>query len=129
MTREEFIKVLNREKYSYEIEGDKIIVTHGGGVWLDSLTSLPPGVEFRNGGYVDLRSIASLPPGVEFRNRGDVWLNSLTSLPPNVEFRNEGYVVLKSLIGGYFDDWKGNIKGIDSKRLLNLMISKGIFER
>jgi len=129
MTREEFIKVLDKKGYSYEIEGDKIVVTHDRNVWLDSLASLPPGVEFRNGGYVDLRSIASLPPGVEFRNRGDVWLNSLTSLPPNVEFRNEGYVVLKSLIGGYFDDWKGNIKGIDSKRLLNLMISKGIFER
>ncbi len=89
MTREEFIKELNREKYSYEIEGNKIIVTHDRNVWLDSLTSLPPGVVFRNGGYVDLRS----------------------------------------LIGGYFDDWKGNIKGIDPKRLLNFMISKGVFER
>jgi hypothetical protein len=44
-------------------------------------------------------------------------------------FTNSGDVYLRSLIGGGFDDWEGNIEGIDSKRLLNLMISKGIFER
>jgi len=32
MTQKEFIKVLNRENYSYEIEGDRIVVTHRGGV-------------------------------------------------------------------------------------------------
>jgi hypothetical protein len=36
---------------------------------------------------------------------------------------------LESLIGDWFGDWKGNIKGVDSKRLLNLMINKGLFER
>jgi hypothetical protein len=36
---------------------------------------------------------------------------------------------LKSLIGGWFSQWKGNIEGVDSKRLLNFMISKGVFER
>jgi hypothetical protein len=46
-----------------------------------------------------------------------------------VEFRNEGDVSLDSLTGGYFSEWKGNIEGIDSKRLLNFMISKGLFER
>jgi len=109
MTQKEFIKVLDKKGYSYKIEGDRVVVTHKGDVFLDSLTSLPPGVEFRNGGYVSLHSLTSLPPGVEFRNRGVVGLNSI--------------------IGGEFDDWKGNIEGIDSKRLLNLMISKGIFER
>ena len=52
MTREEFIKVLDRKKYSYKIQGDNIIVTHKGSVWLNSLTSLPPGVVFKNRGYV-----------------------------------------------------------------------------
>lgn len=28
-----------------------------------------------------------------------------------------------------FDDWEGNIEGIDAKRLLNVMINKEIFER
>jgi hypothetical protein len=46
-----------------------------------------------------------------------------------MEFKNRGSVVLNALTGGWFSDWKGNIKGIASKRLLNFMISKGIFER
>ena len=152
MTREEFIEILDKRGYSYEIEGDKVVVTHKGGVYLNSLTSLPPGVEFRNGGDVWLDSITSLPPGVEFMNRGrvylrsltsippgvvfknkgdegDVWLDSITSLPPGVEFRNGGDVSLDYLLGDYFNRWNGNIEGIDSKRLLNKMIKDGIFER
>jgi hypothetical protein len=150
MTREEFIEVLDNEGYSYKIEGGKVIVTHKEGVDLYSQTSLPPDVVFKNRGDVDLYVLTSLPPGVEFRNRGHVysnaltsispgvvfknrggvWLNSLTSLPPGVEFKNGGKgIYLGLLIGGWFRDWKGNIKGIDSKRLLNSMISKGVFER
>ena len=147
MTQEEFIKELDHEDYSYEIEGDKIVVTCEGNVWLDDLTSLPLGVEFRNGGFVtlealtslppdvvfrnggnvNLRSLTSLPPGVEFKNGGNVDLSALTSISPGVEFRNKGKAWLSDLIGGSFNDWKGNIGGIGSKRLLNLMISKGMF--
>jgi len=36
---------------------------------------------------------------------------------------------LRDLIGGWFNEWKGNIEGIDSKRLLNAMIKQGVFER
>jgi hypothetical protein len=89
MTREEFIEVLDEKRYSYRIEGNKIVVTSRMGVNLDSLTSLPPGVEFKNGGSVNL----------------------------------------KLLTGGWFYDWKGNIEGIDEKRLLNKMIKDGVFER
>jgi hypothetical protein len=147
MTREEFIKVLDDKGYSYEIEGNKIVVIGGyvglesltslppgvvfrnrGDVYLDSLTSLPPGVVFENRGNVYLRSLTSLPRGVVFRNGGYVYLESLTSLPPGVEFNNGGGVYLESLIGGYFNDWKGNIDGIDEKILLNKMISLGLFE-
>jgi hypothetical protein len=46
-----------------------------------------------------------------------------------VEFRNEGWVQLESLIGSNFNEWKGNIEGINKKRLLNKMISLGLFER
>ena len=127
MTREEFIKVLDEKRYSYEIEGDKLVVI-GGYVSLVALTSLPPGVEFKNAGDVNLESLASLPPGVVFENRGYVNLNSLTYLPPGVVFSNKGVVYLESLIGGYFNDWKGNIDGIDEKILLNKMISLGLFE-
>ena len=154
MTGEAFIKELDKKGYSYEIEGDRIIVNWNWHVYLNALTSLPPGVVFKNkgvvyldsltslprgvvfnnkgvvnGGGVNLRSLTSLPPGVVFRNEGRVYLDSLTSLPPDVEFRNRGYIKLKSLMGGYFDDWKGNIEGIDNKRLLHVMIKQGVFER
>ena len=149
MTRKEFIGILDREDYSYEIEGDKIIVTHNVYVFLASLTSLPPGVVFNNVGDVHLGSLITLPPGVEFnnvgdvlltsletishgvvfRNSGDIYLKYLTSLPPGVEFKNGGDVYLESLFGGCLKDWRGNIEGIDSKRLLNKMISLGLFER
>jgi hypothetical protein len=46
-----------------------------------------------------------------------------------VVFKNGGDIRLKSLTGGYFTNWKGNIEGIDEKRLLNKMIKDGVFER
>ena len=147
MTQKEFIKYLDERKESYEIEGDKIVVTYKDDVTFGALTSLPSAVEFRNKGDVYLSSLTSLPTSVKFRNKGHVYLGDLTSLTPGVEFRNKGHVVLssltsispgvvfdneesvilKSLIGGWFNDRKGNIEGIDSKRLLNVMIKQGVF--
>ena len=129
MAREEFIKVLDKERYSYKIEGNKVIITLESRVYLKHLTFLPPGVVFRNGGKVYLNSLSSLPPGVVFENEGGVWLDSLISLPSGVVFKNDGDVYLRSLIGGWFDEWKGNIRDIDSNRLLNKMISLGLFEK
>jgi len=130
MTQEAFISILDKKGYSYEIEGDRIVVTHEGDVDLESLKSLPSGVNFRNIGYVDLESLESLHPNLEFRNEGDVFLKSITSIPRGVVFRNvwgdvfllkiEGWVGMSTFFG---------IEGIDSKRLLNFMISKGLFER
>ncbi len=147
MTREEFIQILEKKGYSYKIEGDKLVVTFKGFVDFESLTSLPPGVEFKNrggvylrllktlppgvkfknGGDVDLGALTSLPPGVEFKNGDNVFLESLKTLPPGVVFKNGGTVYLESLIGGWFNDWKGNIDGVDSQELLNLMIKRGMF--
>jgi hypothetical protein len=129
MTREEFTKYLDDKGISYGIEGDKIVVTEKGTVDLQSLPSLPPGVVFNNGDDVYLNPLESLPHGLEFNNGGDVWLSSLTSLTPGVVFNNEGSVGLKSIIGGRFSTWKGNIEGVDSTRLLNVMISKGVFQK
>ncbi len=50
MTQEEFIEVLDNKGYSYEIEGDKIVVSYQWTVNLESLKKLPSGVEFNNGG-------------------------------------------------------------------------------
>jgi hypothetical protein len=126
MTREEFIDVLDRKRYFYEIEGDKIVVTHRD-VNLSYITSLPNGVVFNNEGSVNLYSLTHIPSNVEFKNEGNVYLGYLTSIPPGVEFKNEGNVWFDSLIDNWFFAWKGNIEGIDNKRLLNLMISKRMF--
>ena len=107
MTKEEFIKVLKKRNHPYKIKGDKIVVT--------------------GEGYVQLSDLTSLPPDVEFRNKDNVWLTSLTSLPPGVVFMNGGDVYLESLTDEWFNDWSGNIEGIDSNRLLNFMINKGMF--
>ena len=98
MTREEFIQVLEKYGYPYEIEGDKIVVTHKGRVNLKSLTSLPPDVEFNNVGFVNFYSLTSLPPGVVFNNTGGVDLQSLTSLPPEVVFNNGDDIHLESIV-------------------------------
>jgi len=128
MTREEFIKVLDEKGYSYEIEGDKLVVTYKGDVDLESLQTLPPGVVFKNRGWIFLGFLKTIPYGVEFRNEGYVNLYSLQAIHPGVEFNNEGDVWLGSLLAGvWFRYWNGNIKGIDRKMLLNFMISKGMF--
>jgi hypothetical protein len=128
MTREEFIKILDKKEYSYKIQGNKVIVTHKGNVDLRDLTSLPPGVEFRNKGSLWLDSLTSLPPGVVFGNGGFIMLITVTSLPSGVVFKNKGNIWLGSLTG-WFYHWEGNIEGINKNRLLNKMISIGIFER
>ena len=126
MTQEEFIKLLRTKGYSYEIEGDKILVTSQGSVDLRSLETLPPGVHFKNDGSVNLSSLETLPPGVEFKNEGSVDLSSLETLPPGVHFKNSGDVYLNEL--GWVRDIKGiMIEGVENKRLLHLMISKGLF--
>ena len=127
MTREEFIQILEEKGYSYEMEGDKLVVTNEDDVDLDSLKTLPSGVVFMNKDDVNLDSLEKIPIGVEFRNGGNVDLNTLETLPPGVEFKNGGYVGLYKLVGGWFQDWSGNMEGIDSKMLLNHMISKGLF--
>ena len=129
MTHEEFIEILDEKRYSYEIEGDKIVVTHNGWVFLRSLKTLPPGVVFKNLGNISLEFLTSLPPGVQFKNAGGVYLHSVKSIPPGVQFENLGFDVnLKSLIG-WPDTWEGNIEGIRWNRLFNKMIELGLFDK
>ena len=130
MEGEEFIKVLDKKGYSYEIEGDKLVVTGGdkhGDVDLPSLQTLPPGVEFKNRGNVNLSSLQTISPDVVFNNGGRVDLESLETLPPGVEFNSGRSVYLWTLIGGWLEGWSGNIEGIDRNMLFNSMISKGMF--
>jgi hypothetical protein len=98
-----------------------------GFVYFPDVKSVSPGTEFKNSSYVSLPSLQTLPPGVEFQNKWDVYLDSLQSLPPDVVFQNKGDVWLESLIGGWFEDWSGNIKGVRPTDLLNHLIKKGAF--
>jgi hypothetical protein len=93
------------------------------------LSSLPEGIVFSNKHDVYLESLTTLSLGVEFSNDGYVNLESIMTLPEGTVFSNQYDVYLESLVGGWFYDWKGNIKGIDHKRLLNKMISLGLFDR
>ena len=128
MTREEFIKILDDEGgYSYVIEGDKIIVTGGG--FFPNLKTIPSGVQFNNNGDLYFNLLKTIPSGVGFNNKGDVYLNSIKTIPTDVRFNNRDRVYMELIIGNgdYFHNWKGNIEGINSKRLLNGMIKRGIF--
>ena len=172
MTRKEFIEILSGRGYSYKIEGDKLVVTHGGYIDFDELESIPPGLEFRNKGYIKLGGCHTIPPDTVFSNGGSVSLDALKILHPTVEFKNahavrldslrsipqgfvfrnggdvslwalksiptevrfnysdnyKGSVNLHSLMrDGWYFKWEGNIEGIGSNRLLNHMISKGMF--
>ena len=135
MTREEFIKVLDSKHYPYEIEGDNLVVTYEGNLYLESIKSIPPNIEFRNGGdsrfgscNVYLQSLKSIPLGTKFSNRGGVYLNSIDNITPGITFKY-GYIQIKPMMGKWFFDWEGNIEGIYSTRLLNKMISIGLFNR
>ena len=131
------LKVIGiRDTYSVSIKGDVYYVDaypdEDGSCDIDLRElEIPANVVFENEGDVTL-NIDELPENVKFFNEGDVYLYQVESIHSSVEFNNEGEVFLDSLdslAGGSFDDWEGNIEGIDSKRILNLMISKGLFER
>jgi len=119
MTREEFIKVLDEKGFKHYEEGDSLVVDHdqerslhlnsltslppnivfrnSGDVWLDGLDSLPSGIRFENSGEASLRRLRNLPFVVEFNNGRDVSLYVLPSLPPGMCFKNEHSVLLTDL--------------------------------
>jgi len=66
MNQSKFKKLLDQKGYSYTVDKSQIIVTHDGYVNLESVTSLPDNVTFKNHGHIDLRSVTSLPEGVTF---------------------------------------------------------------
>lgn len=112
MTREEFKRILDKEIQFYKEEGDKIVFKGSLYKW-----------------DIFLNYLTSLLPGVIFENRGILWLNSVRSIPSGVEFRNEGAINLETLLGGWADEWEGNIEGISPNRLLNKMVSDGLFDK
>ena len=126
MTREEFIEVLNQGGHSYRKEGNKLVVTDYHGIDL-GVTHIPPGVEFSNNSYVYLDSLEEIPSDIKFRNSGSVSLFSLGSIPRGVSFENGRGIFLDSL-GVDSREWEGNIEGINPRKIINEMVSYGIFE-
>ena len=115
---------------SLETLSPGVVFENGGDIWLDSLETLSSGVKFNNGGDIYLKYVKRISPGVVFENRGSVHLDSLPYIPPGVGFKNEGNIDLSSLMGGdWFEDWKGNIEGINPPRLLDKMVSFGLFDK
>lgn len=127
MTREEFIQILDKKGYSYELVGDKIVIFSGdfnNDIKLGALESIPSDVVFRNEGNVYLLSLYSIPPGTIFNNGASVYFEyMLESISSSVVFNNRLYIYCKFNLDGC------DIKGIHSKRLFNLMIKQKIFER
>ena len=132
MTREAFIEELDKKGYLnlVSIIRGNIILKGNGDIILNSITSLPSGIIFKNTGKVELDSLTHISRGIEFQNRWFTSLNSLKSIPPGVVFDNGGDVYLNSLVKGtYLNSWEGTIEGINYKRLINKMISIGLFDR
>jgi hypothetical protein len=133
MTQKEFIKVLREKGYSYEIEGDKIIVinkNHNGvvnpSIDLRDITSIPSDVIFNNSGYIFLTELTAIPPNVVFNNRRYIDLRNCLKIDSSVIFNNAGSIFTDKLIT---DKWEGNIEGINSNRIFKIMIKRGVFER
>ena len=129
-----FFKVIGiRDTYSVSIKGDVYYVDaypdEDGSCDIDLRElEIPANVVFENEGDVTL-NIDELPENVKFFNEGDVYLYHVGSIHSSVVFENGGDVDLGSLVGGSFDDWDGNIEGVDSNTLLNKMIGLGLFDR
>ena len=139
MEKEEFKKILIEKDYPYEESEGKLIVGVGQyNIDLSGLKSIPPCVIFGNIGTVDLNTIESIPSGVMFMNILFVHLNSLRRIDSSVKFLGSCMAVsplLKPKVSEFertfnaFSLFDFTITGIGDRRLLNKMISIGLFDR
>ena len=121
MTREEFIEVLDKEGYSHEINGNKLIVRKAakdsgenhnlhvysipsnvifevdGNLGIGFISSIPNGVEFRNTGSVIFLRLETLSPDVKFNNKGSIWMEEIEVLPSGLVFNNGEGIFLKMI--------------------------------
>lgn len=142
MTKEEFIKILDRLGYAHEEEYGNVVVTFNGDVRLDQtdlipgivfknrgmvrllfLTQIPDHISFLNGGDVQLDRLEVLPPHTIFSNKGEVYLTMIKAIPREIQFNNKGSLVTKGLVN--HDFW---VEGINNRKLYNRMIKIGVFE-
>jgi hypothetical protein len=106
MTREEFIRVLEKEgiTFSYSEGGERIVIGWEN-YYLDwdnlGITSIPPNVTFENSGTIRLDGISQLPEGLFFNNYGGVFAEGVTKIPRGTKFGRGVRTVL--LAGGTID--------------------------
>jgi hypothetical protein len=124
MTQEEFINVIERKNYPYSIEGDTIVFPSRINNITFDITSIPSNVEFRNGGDVVMNVLESVPANVKFNNGGSIFMHNVKSVDPSSPFLNKSRVFLYEISTMIFPP---KIKGIRNKRILNLMVKRGLF--
>jgi len=148
MTREEFIEKLDKDKIIYNLAGDVVEITGSNGlgykwnVQIHHIKKLPPGVIFNNKGNVHMTDLHEIPEGVQFNNGGNIVLGVATrgiKIHPSTVFNNgKSKIMIGYNRGGRYmfntsgdrdESWDGSIEGISSKRLFNMMIKQGVFER
>jgi hypothetical protein len=84
-------------------------------------------VIFKNRGSLNLNSLGKIPEDVEFKNTGNLSLEDIptSEIPPGFIFGNGGSIDFSNRHWNH--EWSGNIEGINDKRLLYLMIKRGIY--
>jgi hypothetical protein len=148
MTREELIEQLDKDKITYNLAGNGVEITGSNGlaykwnVTIHHIKTLPSGVIFNNKGNVHMADLHEISEGVQFNNGGNIVLGVAPQgikIHPSTVFNNgKGKIMIGYNRGGRYmfntsgdwgESWNGSIDDIDSKRLLNHMISKGLFEK
>ena len=114
MEREEFKRMLKEKGYPCEESEGRLIV---GRTWNN----------------IDLSWVKSIPSGVEFKNALGVYLASLRRIDPSVRFFNLSSVI-SPILGGSIEgsiiwSFSFSVPGIENYRVLNNMISMGLFWR
>jgi hypothetical protein len=135
MEREEFKAVLRDKGYPYREEGGRLVIDYlydGQTLDLSDVKTIPSEVSFRNINSVYLDSLEAIPSGVEFSVKY-VRLYSLKRISPSSWFSLDTTVFSNAVWQG---TWgirsritKFGIPGINHNRVLNRMISLGLFDR
>ena len=96
MNKEDFMKVLGKNKIHFMEEGGRLIVGRlNFGSDYESLSisfyelgidSMPPNVTFDNSGHVQLGTLKEIPEGVFFDNEGVVYMSSVSRITRGTRF-------------------------------------------
>jgi hypothetical protein len=139
MTQEEFKRELDQKGIFYEMEGERLVIVCYSDLNLNRIKAIPSGVIFRhwNSGVhpkVYLNGLEEIPSGVEFGG-GRIYLNSLRRIDPSIKIGGNCVMICPMLgtenglcVPAIYSFMFG-IDGIEDWRILNKMISSGLFDR